>query len=56
MSTIAGPGIRDPRVRGNYPNLRSLLRFYDFSAAWSLEELEKLCKAENLPSPGSEDR
>lgn len=29
--------------------------FYDFDAVWSVGELEKICREENLPVPGPED-
>ena len=29
--------------------------FYDFNAAWSLGQLEKICREENLPLPGPDD-
>jgi hypothetical protein len=29
--------------------------FYDFSAAWSVDQLEKICRAENLPLPKPND-
>ncbi|HEX8925441.1 MAG TPA: hypothetical protein VF786_06585, partial [Terriglobales bacterium] len=30
--------------------------FYDFKAFWSYSQLEKICKEENIPMPGAEDR
>jgi hypothetical protein len=30
--------------------------FYDFDAKWSVGELEKICREENLPVPGPDDR
>jgi hypothetical protein len=29
--------------------------FYDFNAAWSVGQLEKICREENLPLPKPED-
>jgi pyruvate,orthophosphate dikinase len=30
--------------------------FYDFKACWSIRQLEKICKEENLPLPQTDDR
>jgi len=30
--------------------------FYDFKASWSLRQLEKICKEENIPLPQPDDR
>jgi hypothetical protein len=35
---------------------RPYKEFYDFGAAWSLQELEKFCREENRPLPGPDDR
>jgi len=29
--------------------------FYDFSAVWSVNQLEKICREENLPLPQPDD-
>jgi len=50
------PGWTDPQCAGVLEILRQPYRvFYDFTAPWSVGQLEKICREENLPLPQPDD-
>ena len=50
------PGWCDPQVERVLELLEQpYSAFYDFNATWSVEQLEKICRAENMPLPKPND-
>ncbi len=50
------PAWSDPQSKRVLELLQQPYRvFYDFNAVWSVSQLEKICREENLPLPGPDD-